>query len=186
MNDNNIIKLDMCYILDGQFTDINCLYNLFIVHNKKELKNVKDEESENNSKTLKEEIQYLEKDGEYYKAMKRYFSLSIIEGKMNKNILQILNSDVGMFYKFISFLKLVVDMIDQKFKPISMDIIKSNLEYIKQFASHIVNLKVETYLNKLVDIIELNNEKKMSIEMNKLIDLSSKYINRIVGQMHFS
>jgi len=35
--DDNIIKLDMVYILNNIFTDINILYNLHIVTNKKQL-----------------------------------------------------------------------------------------------------------------------------------------------------
>jgi hypothetical protein len=37
----NIIKLDICYIYNGIFTDINCLYNLFLVTEKEEFQKEK-------------------------------------------------------------------------------------------------------------------------------------------------
>lgn len=174
-NPENKIKLDICYLYNGIFTDINCLYNIHIIDNKHNYKNVRDIKTKSSSNQLKDDIKDLENDGEYYKATKRYFSLSIIEGAMNKKILKIMNSDYGMFYKFISFLNLVVEMIDQNFKPIKISIIKSNLEYIKQFGSHITEINIDIYLNRLIKIIDLVNISIIKTGLEKLItDCSSK------------
>ncbi|RZK22236.1 MAG: hypothetical protein EOO43_09865 [Flavobacterium sp.] len=94
--DDNIIKLDLCYFHNNLFTDINCPCNLFIVNNKKGLETEKALAMTKIKERLKEEITELEKGKEYYNAMKRYFSLSIVEGKMDDNILHIMNSDYGM------------------------------------------------------------------------------------------
>jgi hypothetical protein len=82
---NNTIKLDLCYLHNDIFTDINCLYNLFLVRNKQRLEAEKAgsrkrlEAESKVTDTLKTEIKELEKKGEYFKALKRYFSLGIVE-----------------------------------------------------------------------------------------------------------
>lgn len=81
--DDNVIKLDLCYLHNEVFTDINCMYNLFIVKNKQELKKRKEEEEEKVGHSLRQEITKLEHDREYFKALKRYFSLGLIEGKID-------------------------------------------------------------------------------------------------------
>ncbi|RZK25146.1 MAG: hypothetical protein EOO43_06270 [Flavobacterium sp.] len=183
LHDDNIIKLDLCYIHNNLFTDINCVYNLFIVSNKKELEKEKAIAMTKVKERLKEEITELEKEKEYYKAMKRYFSLSIVEGKMDEDILHIMNSDYGMFYKFISFLKLVVELLDQDFKPIKLSLIKLNLEYIKQFASHITTVKVDKYLDRLVRIIDLPNKQKVKSSLDRLIQDAGDDLNREISKV---
>lgn len=180
--DDNTIKLDMVYIYNGIFTDINCLYNLHIVTDKKHYTKTKNINTKTIVKQLKEEIDELKKNGEWYKAMKRTFSLGAIDGKYDKHILHIMNSDYGMFYKFISFLKLVVEMIEQDFKPVEMDLIRSNLEYIKQFTSHIVAINIDQELDRLIDIIPLSKN-KMKIKLEKLIDDSSSKLDKLINKL---
>lgn len=67
--DDNTIKLDMCYVYNGIFTDINCLYNIHIVNNKKDYKKAKDNNTKTIVKQLNEEINDLLKNGEHYKAL---------------------------------------------------------------------------------------------------------------------
>jgi hypothetical protein len=74
----------------------------------------------------------------------------VIEGKIDEDVLDLLNSDYGIMYKFVSFLKLVIKMIEQEFKPVAIEVLRDNLEYIKQFASHIVYFKVDVYLKRLI------------------------------------
>lgn len=108
---DNTIKLDLCYLHNDIFTDINCLYNLFLVRNKKEFEKKRREAESKVTSTLKTDIKELKKEGDYFKALKRYFSLSIIDGKIDEDILNILNSDYGRMYKFTNFLKLVIEML---------------------------------------------------------------------------
>lgn len=180
---DNTIKLDLCYLHNDIFTDINCLYNLFLVRNKGELKTKKEQTQSSVTKELQQEIKELEAEGDYFKALKRYFSLGIIEGKIDEDILNLLNSDYGRMYKFTNFLKLVIEMIEQDFKPVSMVTIKSNLEYIKQFASHIVTIKVENYLNRLIKIIKMDNIKKMKHELERLVEECSKSLNNSIKKL---
>lgn len=143
--DDNTIKLDLCYVYNDVFTDINCLYNLFIVKNKEELKKLKAEEEKKSGQSLRKEITELEQNKEYFKALKRYFSLGVIEGKIDQDVLNLLNSDYGIMYKFVSFLKLVIEMIEQDFKPVSIEVVRDNLKYIKHYFSRVTSIKIENY-----------------------------------------
>jgi hypothetical protein len=179
--DDNVIKLDLCYLYNDIFTDINCLYNLFLVKNKHELSEAKATQQHTVSEQLKENIKELEKEGSYMKALKRYFSLGIVEGNIDEDILGLLNSDYGIMYKFVSFLSLVIEMMEQRFKPVSMDLIKSNLEFIKQFASHIVTLEIEPYLKRLIKVIKMKSIKQMQKALEKIVNDCSDSLNKKIS-----
>lgn len=183
MMDNNVIKLDMCFLNNGIMTDINCLYNLFIVHNTKELDKEKAKVLKQSYAYLKNEITELKSKKEYYKAMKRYISLGLLQGKVDKRILELMNSDLGIYYKFISFLRLVIEVINQNFKPIDISIIKANLEYIKQFASSITTIEIEPHLNRLVTIIEYSSNKKIKIALEKLVEECSRELDNMINKV---
>ena len=177
--EDNTIKLDLCYLRNDVFTDINCLYNLFIIKNKQELQKAKALEESKLSQSLRKEITELEKKKEFYKALKRYFSLGIIEGKIDEDALDLMNSEYGILYKFVSFLNLVIEMIEQDFKPVSIDIVRNNLEYIKQFASHIVSIKVDVYLKRLIKVIKM--DKKLIVALDKLVRDASALLNKEIS-----
>ena len=179
--EDNTIKLDLCYLRNDVFTDINCLYNLFIIKNKQELQKAKALEESKLSQSLRKEITELEKKKEYYKALKRYFSLGIIEGKIDEDALDLMNSEYGILYKFVSFLNLVIEMIEQDFKPVSIDIVRNNLEYIKQFASHIVSNKVDVYLERLIKVIKMDSMKKVIVALDKLVRDASALLNKEIS-----
>lgn len=130
--------------------------------------------------SLEHEINELEKKKEYYKALKRYFSLGIIEGKIDEDALDLMNSDFGMLYKFVSFLELVIEMIEQDFKPVSIDIVRDNLEYIKAFASHIVSIKVDIYLKRLIKVIKMDSMKKIKKALEKIVTDASAALNKSI------
>jgi hypothetical protein len=183
MEEDNIIKLDMCYIDNGIFTDINCLYNLHIIRDKKELPIAKQDKSNDIIHSLEEESKQLKHEKLYYKAIKREFSIALIKGDMDKHMLTIMNSEYGLFYKFISFLSLTLEMIEQDFKPIKTSIVKANLEYIKELGSHITTLKIDKYLDELITITNLQNLSTMRPKLDKLIQKCTTTLNNEVHKL---
>ena len=184
MMEHNTIKLDMCFVNDGLFTDINCLYNFYIVHSKEEYEKEKNEDERDIVEELEDEIEELESEGQYYKALKRYFSLGMVQRKMNKDILEILNSDLGMYYKFISSLKFCVEMLEQTFKKVDLSLIKSNLNHIKEFGSHITKIDtIDKHLDRLNEVIKINTGKKLKYELEELIEECSEDINERVKEL---
>jgi hypothetical protein len=81
--DLNKVKLDVCFI---------------------------NESTEESKDKLRNEIKELVKEGLYFKALKRHFSLLMIEKKIDNETLNILNSDYGILYKFINSLQLIVSI----------------------------------------------------------------------------
>lgn len=178
---DNIVKLDLVYVYNGIFTDINILYNFHVVHKKSNLKKEKAKSNASIVSSLKEDIDDLIKEHNYFKALKRMFALSNFQERTDKKLLQIFNSDYGMLYKFVNSMDLIVIMLEQKFKPVSEQLIKSNLEYIKQFGSHITIDKVnlDPVLNKLVKIINSKSFSKNTIikKLTVLIEECQKLLN---------
>ena len=182
---DNITKLDLVYILNGLFTDINILYNLHIVNDKKDLPKEKELNVNNVKSSIKEDIQDLVKEKKYFKVMKRSFALSVINKNMDQKLLELFNSDYGRFYKVISMLKIVLEMLQQTFKPVTMVLIKNNLEYIKQFGSHVTSFNINNELNRFANILQLKKSKmieeieKLIIECEELLNHTLK-INNII------
>lgn len=112
--------------------------------------------------SINDDIKDLHIEGKYFKILKRLFTLSILEKHVDKEMIKLLNSDYGQFYKFINCLNLVLIMMDQKFKPVSKELIKSNLEYFKQFGSTIImdGVNLDRVLNLLNKIISKPNKKR--------------------------
>ena len=139
-----IIKLDLCYILDNEFIDIT--NNYFI--NKSSIKN--------NSTLVK--------DHNYFKALKRLFSLEEIKHDVDKDLLDFLNSDYGRFYKCIHDLELVFIMYEQTFKPLKKNLLTDNLQRIKMMMNKITAFNVDNIL----DEINLICESKKFDELKKI------------------
>jgi hypothetical protein len=178
---DTIIKLDIVYLLNGvQFIDITNNYFISILNNKNQIKQNKKQTEHDTITNLQLDIKELIKEHTYYKALKRYFSISIIEGKYNKRLLNLFNHDTGRFYKAVSSLNTILLMTEQKFKSISTNIIKENLEMVKQFLSLVVQLKVEHILNKLINIINLKSMKTINNKLKILINYCQSYLNRLV------
>lgn len=171
LQENNIIKLDLCYVHNNLFTDVNIVYNLILKHDPKRPK-----------ESLMQEIKEAVKDKDYYKVIKRKFNLALLKGKIDQDILNIMNSHYGILYKFINSLQLVNEMLVQTFKPISMEIVKINLEYIKQFASNIIIQNFDKYINELIDIIDMKNSVLMQIRLEKYIKKLEKFFNNLLKQ----
>ena len=178
---DNVIKLDLVYIMDGIFTDINILYNFHIVSKHRHYKKVKQNSNKDIISNINNNIKELVKNQEYFKAIKRYFSLYLLEKKMKKSIIDLLNSQYGRFFKFIHSLNLCFIMLNEKFKPIELNIIRNNLEYYKQYASNITILNIDNILNRLIDIIKLN-KKTMIIKLEELIKDCQSLLNESVKE----
>jgi hypothetical protein len=79
-------------------------------------------------------------------------------------------------------MKLVIKMLDQDFKPITIEMIQTNLEYIKQFASHITSVDIDTELDQLVKIIKSNSKSKIKLDLNKLIAECSTDLDKMIHE----
>ncbi len=124
-------KLDLSMWHDFQFIDVSIIYQVISNFNKDEI-----------IKGLNEEIKDLLKDGYYYKALKRKFSIYKLQDNTKKmtELTNIFNSDLGLKYKLASNLE-ALDLVYQYYKdPITKGRIKINLEYLKLYHYNLNNL----------------------------------------------
>ena len=173
LHNDNIIKLDLCYIHNNLFTDINMLYNFTISGDK-------GHDNDDIVEDFDAEIEKAQKEGNCFKVIKRKFSKSILLGKMDKRLLELLNSDYGLMYKTINSLKLVHLMTTQDFKPVSDELIKINLENIKDSASRISNFDVTEYLDEINNIVRQGSHNHIQLSIDVIINHMEHYFNEML------
>lgn len=167
---NAIIKLDLVFILNGIFQEITDVY----VFN-------------NNTKTIQQTIRdltldiiKLKKEEEYFKVLKRLFSIELLKNKVNNELLDLFNSDYGRFYSLINKLILIQKMCVQKFKQLEINIIKNNLQYIKQFGSYITDFNIDSILNMINLCCFLSSKIKIYNQLEKIILESKLFLNNVI------
>lgn len=170
------IKLDLCLVVNGLFNEITNNYFIYIGNNHESI----DKQSSKKLKTMIDdrikEVDELYDSHQYFKCLKRLFSLEVIENNVNLDLLNFLNSDYGLLYKSIHDLQLVLSMAEQQFKPVCHKCLIGNLEQIKQNTSLITYFDVEKILN---DINKLSNKFNV-VELQNLIDYAEHYLNGLV------
>ena len=147
-----MIKLDIVYLLNGSFIEITEVYFLKIGnhtnYNENELN------SEEITKNLQNELKELIDEKQYFKALKRIFSILLIDEKNNtlqNKLINFFNSENGILYKANADLKILINVIENNFKKPNINDIKNNLQVIKQNLS----IQTETHKNcsKIIDDI---------------------------------
>lgn len=167
---DSIIKLDLCYILDGLFVDIT--NNYFINNQTKDIKKSK----KDIIMRLKDDIHDLIANKNYFKCFKRLFNLEMITNKVDIDLLNFLNSDYGRVYKAFHDLEMVLIMSHQNFKRLDKKLLLTNLESIKMFLSKVTIFNVDHIIDELNDIIK---SKKFD-ELDELIHKGSILLNNKV------
>lgn len=167
---NAMIKIDLVLILNGIFQEVSDVY--VFNNNQKSKKDV--------IKNLSLDMVELKKEGNYFKALKRLFSIELLNDKVNKPLLDLFNSDYGRFYCLINKLILIQKMTVQKFKPLNIIIVKDNLQYIKQFGSNITEFNIDGILNMINDCCQINSKIKIYDRLEKIIIECQYTLNNLI------
>jgi len=178
LKQKSMIKLDIVYLLNGSFIEITEVYFLKIGnhtnYNENELN------SEEITKNLQNELKELIDEKQYFKALKRVFSILLIDEKNNtlqNKLINFFNSENGILYKANADLKILINVIENNFKKPNINDIKNNLQVIKQNLS----IQTETHKNcsKIIDdICKIKNIIHMRIYIYKLSEYLQKVYNR--------
>jgi hypothetical protein len=72
---------------------------------------------------LTKDIKKYKEEGDYFKMFKRMYNKGLIEDKINPELHDLINGEYGLFYRTINSLILVKLMLEQDFKPVSLDLI---------------------------------------------------------------
>ena len=172
------IKLDIAYLLNGIFVEITEVYFLDIGGFKTYETNELDKTSIKTE--LENEFHEQLKKGNFFKALKRLFSILLIE-KAKKPLLQKLisffNSETGILYKANADLQILINVISNTFRQVKIEDIKNNLQIIK------ANLSIQTETHKncsiiIDDICSQTDLNKINVYIQKLSEYLSKVFNR--------
>jgi len=121
------IKIDEVYFLNGSFIEITDNYYFTIGDHQ----NYPTQTRKEIIQSIKKDYLELVKDGNYYKALKRLYSI-----KPTKKLTDYFNSEIGILNKARSDLDTLLLLQEQKFRKPNINDINSDLQTIKQDLSY--------------------------------------------------
>jgi len=140
------IKLDFVILVDNKVTEVTT--NFFI--------------GQEPPGSLEHAVNETIKEGMYFKALKRIFSLKQQQGKSVKRLINYFNSDVGLLNKVKSDILTLISLIEQKFKKIDMDIIRHNIQLIKYELSGYAKLNMSSVFDDMMSLNKTDLVKKLT------------------------
>lgn len=169
------MKLDMIYLLDGEYVELSEIYRLNI-------NGRKNYDDANIVAELKKEVEKYKKERNYYKVLKREFSLLKHQGK-NKNrqiqLINLFNSNAGLLNNLINQLKIIQNVCIQTFRKPKLDDVRGNLQSIKFKLSSVYEIYHPNFSSK-IDAICKKPLSKIYHSLTPIIDNLEKQLNRYV------
>lgn len=152
-----VCKIDIVSYLNGRFVEISEIYYFNINgvtnynENEFELPYIIHE--------LEQDRIELLADGNQFKALKREYSILLKTNKgkrRQKELLKIFNGSIGWLYYCISSLRTLIEMKNQTFRPVPLEVFKIAQQVIKDDISRVVSYPFAVnILNKSADIDDL-------------------------------
>ncbi len=174
---NSIVKLDMVVFINEFPNEFSNFYVLNIGNNESIGSNWTKQDV---IKRLEDEYKELVKEKNYFKALKRLFSVEILKNKPSAKLLKLFNSDLGRLYKTITDLNIIILLLDQSFKHISLQRIRDSLQMIKQFASKISSVNVQFLSDEFDNLCTINSHISIIIKIEIIIVHLNDILNRSV------
>lgn len=166
------MKLDMIYLLNGEFVELSEIYRLNI-------NGRKNYDDSNIEKELKQEIEKYKKEGNYYKMLKRKFSLLKWKGKNTEKYIEIFNGQEGLLNNLINQLKIIQNICLQTFRKPKLHEIRGNLQTIKQELSSVYEIYLPNFSEKIDNICK-KPLSKIYHSLTPIIDKLEKQLNKYV------
>jgi hypothetical protein len=169
------IKLDMVALIQGVFTEFSEIYFINVGgHSNEEVYTHKEA-----IESLEEEYEELHKDGDYWKALKRLFSLCRLEPSRNKTkirkLVEFFDGQVGLVQKNKNELDIILNVVDGEKKPHLYDI-TNNLQIVKQSLSNVFAFRLRDNISREIDELCVSFSKK---KLEKLRDYLEKIVNEL-------
>jgi len=170
------MKLDMIVLIDGIFTEFSENYYLDINGVKNFFEH--DRTKEHIETSIKKSLdQYLNVDKNYWKSLKRIFSLNMLNNKnipLLKNMIDFFNSKTGLINKCKNELDILMIVIDNNFKKPKIKDIKYNLTVINEWGKN-AGINLNKYITKMEGLNSLSSLYKHIEDLkNILLDLVNK------------
>jgi hypothetical protein len=130
---------------------------------------------EESAKSIYSDFHYYIEEKNYYKALKRLYSYAKITNNkpLIKELLKVINSNLGINSKMIADLGIISALIDNNFKNVNKKLIVTNLSKLNiQVAKNKSLTSIKEYLEELISkyMHELNNAVVEVVKSNKLLN----------------
>lgn len=178
------VKLDLIVLIDGIFTEFS--ENYYFKLNKKTTYYNDDNIGTSIKKSLNEYI-YM---GNYWKALKRLFSLLINDKSKNKaeltKLIDFFNSNVGLINKCKNELDILLAVIDQKFRKPKIDDIFYNITKINEWSKEagldfdFLSILRQRSINQIKKNIEILKNEIATIVNKYSLDFINKNFKNLV------
>ena len=168
------MKLDMIYLLNREFVEMSEIYRLNINGERNYYR-------ANVEKELLEEIDRFTKEQNYYKVLKRRFSLLKLkkDKKKMEEYIRIFNGQPGLLNNLINQLKIIQNICIQTFRKPKLHEIRGNLQTIKQELSSVYKIYHHNFSDK-IDTICKKPLSKIYDSLTPIIDSLEKQLNKYV------
>jgi len=170
--DKTRMKLDLIYLLNGEFVEMSEIYRLNI-NGKKNYENTDIEEE------LKKEISKYKKEGNYFKTLKRQFSLLKLKNKNTEEYIKIFNGQAGLLNNLINQLKIIQNICIQTFRKPKLQEIRGNLQTVKQELSSVYEIYLPNFSSN-IDSICKKPLSKIYNSLNPIINKLETQLNNYV------
>jgi len=174
-----VLKLDLTVLIDGVFTDLSEFYSLNINGNFNYDKNAL--LKENRIKQLKIEVKEYINDKNYFKALKRVFSLQRQNNNPDPELIDFLNAQIGFLNKSKNALDILDVLLVQKFKIPKIKDVKNHLQIIKQDLSNSAISFDKNTANIIDNLCDKSSFKPIHAGIVKL----AKYLNEYIQKYTF-
>jgi hypothetical protein len=177
LQDKAIIKLDIVYYIYDQFIEFSNIFEIYY-GNKTYMPSI------NILESLKDDMNDLIREGNYFKYLKRLFVLEKINKneQMVNNLIDVFNSNLGLVYKIASQLKTMTEIIDKmgKSKGVPLDKMRNSLQFLKQQLSYVYefNLPKDIY-EKFDKMSKTKSIKSLYNQLVNMTELLMKKVNKI-------
>jgi len=162
------VKVDVVgWIQNNRYTDFAMIY--FLTSNGKKLYTPINFEDE-----IKESILYYKDKGNYFKVLKREFSLAKFKGETKKmeELSKILNQDLGRIYHILGDIKTLIALFTEtQTKPKSLADVRLEID---QFKARMSNIALEPFLAKEHTLLGYINSALKTTSVKQLVGILTK------------
>jgi hypothetical protein len=171
------IKMDIIALIDGDFVEFSDNYYLSV----NGVKNYDDEEVSNNVllKELEKSAKEYYDEPNYFKYLKRVFSIKTIQGQSTKKLVDFFNSQVGLLNKSKTDLETLILVFDNCCRKPKLEDICNNIQIIKQNISGVSEVEFKSTLYRDLDkICSYKNQTSIIKNLKKVINYIQKKVNQ--------
>lgn len=175
------IKMDIIALIDGDFVEFSDNYYLSV----NGVKNYDDDEVSTNVllKELEKSAKEYYDEPNYFKYLKRVFSIKTIQGKSTKKLVDFFNSQVGLLNKSKTDLETLILVFDNCCRKPKLEDICNNIQIIKQNISGVSEVEFKSTLYKDLDkICSYKNQTSIIKNLKKVINYIQTKVNQTTLQ----